>query len=494
MKRSAGILLPISSLPSKYGIGCFDKAAYAFVDFLKDAGQTCWQILPLGQTSYGDSPYQSFSTFAGNPYFISLDALCDEQLLTKEECEAAALPDTDCIDYSRLYETRYSLLRKAYNRMGNDNAVPEFTASQPWLEDYALFMALKDYFGGISWDNWTEDIRLRKEDALKHWKERLAKEIGFYQFLQYQFFRQWNNLKAYANANGIRIIGDIPIYVAFDSADAWANPELFQLDEMGLPKAVAGCPPDGFAADGQLWGNPLYDWEYHKETGFKWWIERLRQCFAMYDVVRIDHFRGFDEYYAIPYGDKTAKNGHWEQGPGMELFHAVEATLGKREVIAEDLGFMTDSVRQLVKDSGFPNMKVLEFAFDSRDTGSRNDYLPHNYNENCVAYTGTHDNQTIFSWFQTITDEERSMAREYLCDEFTPDEKLHRAFISLIMRSSAKLCIIPMQDWLGLDDKSRINVPSTVGTNWKWRLLPTDLPDTLKEEIFKTTQIYGRMQ
>ena len=480
MKRSAGILLPISSLPSKYGIGCFDKAAYAFVDFLKDAGQTCWQILPLGQTSYGDSPYQSFSTFAGNPYFISLDALCDEQLLKKEECEAAALPDTDCIDYSRLYETRYSLLRKAYSRMENDNAVSEFTASQPWLEDYALFMALKDHFGGVSWDNWTEDIRLRKEEALKHWKERLAKEIGFYQFLQYQFFRQWNNLKAYANANGIRIIGDIPIYVAFDSADAWANPELFQLDEMGLPKAVAGCPPDGFAADGQLWGNPLYDWEYHKGTGFKWWIERLRQCFAMYDVVRIDHFRGFDEYYAIPYGDKTAKNGHWEQGPGMELFHAVEAALGKREVIAEDLGFMTDSVRQLVKDSGFPNMKVLEFAFDSRDTGSRNDYLPHNYNENCVAYTGTHDNQTITAWFQTITDEERSMAREYLCDEFTPDKKLHKVFISLIMRSRAKLCIIPMQDWLGLDDKSRINVPSTVGTNWKWRLLPTDLSDTLK--------------
>ena len=295
MKRSAGILLPISSLPSKYGIGCFDKAAYVVVDFLKDAGQTCWQILPLGQTSYGDSPYQSFSTFAGNPYFISLDALCEEQLLTQEECKAAALPDTDCIDYSRLYETRYSLLRKAYSRMENDNAVSEFTASQPWLEDYALFMALKDHFGGVSWDNWTEDIRLRKEEALKHWKERLAKEIGFYQFLQYQFFRQWNKLKSYANANDIRIIGDIPIYVAFDSADAWANPELFQLDEMGLPKAVAGCPPDGFAADGQLWGNPLYDWEYHKKTSFKWWIERLRQCFAMYDVVRIDHFRGFDE-------------------------------------------------------------------------------------------------------------------------------------------------------------------------------------------------------
>ncbi len=494
MQRSAGILLPISSLPSKYGIGCFDKAAYAFVDFLKEAGQSCWQILPLGHTSYGDSPYQSFSTFAGNPYFISLDALCEEQLLTQEECKTAALPDTDSIDYSGLYEARYALLRKAYNRMEHGNAIPAFAASQPWLRDYALFMALKDHFGGVSWEHWDEDIRLRKEDALEQWSEQLAEEMGFYQFLQYQFFRQWNKLKAYANASGIRIIGDIPIYVAFDSADAWANPNLFQLDETGLPKAVAGCPPDGFAADGQLWGNPLYDWDYHKKTGFKWWIERLRQCFAMYDVVRIDHFRGFDEYYAIPYGDKTAKNGHWEQGPGMDLFRAVEAALGKREVIAEDLGFMTDSVRQLVRDSGFPNMKVLEFAFDSRDTGSRNDYLPHNYDENCVAYTGTHDNQTIAAWFQTITDEERSLAREYLCDAYTPEEKLHRVFISLIMRSRAKLCIIPMQDWLGLDDRSRINVPSTVGTNWKWRLLPTDLSDTLQEEIRKATQIYGRMR
>ncbi len=494
MQRSAGILLPVSSLPSQYGIGCFDKAAYAFVDFLKDAGQSYWQILPLGPTSYGDSPYQSFSTFAGNPYFISLDALCKEQLLTQEECEAAALPDTDSIDYSGLYKTRFALLRKAYGRMKDHDAVLRFAASQPWLEDYALFMALKDHFGGVSWEHWDDAIRLRNEDALKQWREKLAKEIGFYQFLQYQFFRQWNKLKAYANANGIRIIGDIPIYVAFDSADAWANPNLFQLDETGLPKAVAGCPPDGFAADGQLWGNPLYDWAYHKSTGYAWWIERLRQCFALYDVVRIDHFRGFDEYYAIPYGDKTAKNGHWEQGPGMDLFHAVEAALGKREVIAEDLGFMTDSVRRLVGESGFPNMKVLEFAFDSRDTGSRNDYLPHNYDENCVAYTGTHDNQTIAAWFQTITEEERSMAREYLCDAYTPEEKLHSVFISLIMRSRAKLCVIPMQDWLGLDDRSRINVPSTVGTNWKWRLLPTELSDTLKEEIRRTTRIYGRMQ
>ncbi len=493
MKRGAGILLPIFSLPSRYGIGCFDKVAYEFVDFLKDAGQSCWQILPLGPTSYGDSPYQSFSTFAGNPYFISLDALCEKHLLTREECEAAALPDTDNIDYSDLYETRYPLLQKAYSRSQVETDYLKFTASQPWLEDYALFMALKDHFGGVSWDQWPEDIRLRKENTLEQWRKKLLKEIGFYKFLQYHFFQQWKKLKSYANANGIRIIGDIPIYVAFDSADAWANPKLFQLDESGLPKAVAGCPPDGFAADGQLWGNPLYDWQYHKDTGYAWWIERLRQCFAMYDIVRIDHFRGFDEYYSIPYGEKTAKNGHWEPGPGMALFRAVESDLGKREVIAEDLGFMTDSVRQLVKDSGFPNMKVLEFAFDSRDTGSRNDYLPHNYDENCVAYTGTHDNQTITAWFQTITDEERRMAREYLCDKHTPEKELHRAFISLLMRSRAGMCIIPMQDWLGLDDRSRINVPSTVGTNWKWRLLHHELTKPLQEEISKTTQIYGRM-
>ena len=489
MKRSAGILLPISSLPSKYGIGCFDKAAYVFVDFLKDAGQTCWQILPLGQTSYGDSPYQSFSTFAGNPYFISLDALCDEQLLTKEECEAAALPDTDYIDYSRLYETRYSLLRKAYNRMENDNAVSEFTASQPWLEDYALFMALKDHFGGVSWDNWTEDIRLRKEDALKHWKERLAKEIGFYQFLQYQFFRQWNNLKAYANANGIRIIGDIPIYVAFDSADAWANPELFQLDEMGLPKAVAGCPPDGFAADGQLWGNPLYDWEYHKGTGFKWWIERLRQCFAMYDVVRIDHFRGFDEYYSIPYGDKTAKNGHWEQGPGMELFHAVEAALGKREVIAEDLGFLTDSVKQLLASTGFPGMKVLEFAFDSRDTGSG--YLPHCYPNNCVVYTGTHDNDTILGWFETAPEEFQNNAIRYL--RLTKEEGYHIGMMRCAWASVADTAIMQMQDFLGLGVEGRMNTPSTPGGNWTWRCLPGDYNNELADWLYEETKIYDRL-
>ena len=495
MKRSAGILLPVSSLPSKYGIGCFDKKAYEFIDYLKEAGQSYWQILPLGPTSYGDSPYQSFSTFAGNPYYIDLNEFVMNGLLTREECEQAGFTDNDNVDYSLLYSKRYVLLKKAFERseITIDADFIKFCDENKWLDEYALFMALKDYSDGVSWDKWEKSLRLRNDVTLNEYRSKLSDEINFYKFLQYMFFAQWNKLKKYANENGIRIIGDIPIYVATDSADVWAEPELFQLDKEGKPKAVAGCPPDGFAVDGQLWGNPLYDWDYHKSTGFKWWISRLSHCFKLYDVVRIDHFRGFDEYYSIPYGDENAKNGHWEKGPGIELFIAVEKALGKKEVIAEDLGFMTDSVRQLVKDSGFPNMKVLEFAFDSRDTGSKNDYLPHNYDENCVAYTGTHDNQTIVSWFDTITEDEREMAREYLCDSYTPTEKLNKAFISLIMRSKAGLCIIPMQDWLGLDDKSRINVPSTVGKNWRWRLTENQLMEKLKKEILKTTRIFERV-
>ena len=495
MKRSAGILLPVSSLPSKYGIGCFDKKAYEFIDYLKEAGQSYWQILPLGPTSYGDSPYQSFSTFAGNPYYIDLNEFVMNGLLTREECEQAGFTDNDNVDYSLLYSKRYVLLKKAFERseITIDADFIKFCDENKWLDEYALFMALKDYSDGVSWDKWEKSLRLRNDVTLNEYRSKLSDEINFYKFLQYMFFAQWNKLKKYANENGIRIIGDIPIYVATDSADVWAEPELFQLDKEGKPKAVAGCPPDGFAVDGQLWGHPLYDWDYHKSTGFKWWISRLSHCFKLYDVVRIDHFRGFDEYYSIPFGDENAKNGHWEKGPGIELFIAVEKALGKKEVIAEDLGFMTDSVRQLVKDSGFPNMKVLEFAFDSRDTGSKNDYLPHNYDENCVAYTGTHDNQTIVSWFDTITEDEREMAREYLCDSYTPTEKLNKAFISLIMRSKAGLCIIPMQDWLGLDDKSRINVPSTVGKNWRWRLTENQLMEKLKKEILKTTRIFERV-
>lgn len=496
MKRGAGILLPITSLPSEYGIGCFSKSAYDFIDWLKEAGQSFWQILPLGPTSYGDSPYQSFSTFAGNPYFISLEALTEEGVLTGEECEAADFgSDAASVDYEKMYTARYPLLRKAYerSRIRENPAYQEFLKAQGWwLSDYALFMAVKNRFGGIPWTRWTEDIRLRHGYAMDDYRRELYDEIEFYQYLQFKFYEQWMALKAYANSRGISLIGDIPIYVAMDSADAWAHPELFQLDGNNVPVAVAGCPPDGFSATGQLWGNPLYRWEYHRSTGYQWWLSRLGYCFQLYDVVRIDHFRGFDEYYSIPYGAQSAIDGHWEKGPGIELFIRAEEVLGKKAVIAEDLGYVTDSVRRLVEDSGFPGMKVLEFAFDSRDSGCASDYLPHNYPENSVAYTGTHDNETIAGWWNSITEEEQKLARDYLCDLFTPEKLLHKSFISLIMRSRAKLCIIPIQDYIGLDNRCRINQPSTVGKNWKWRLVKEDLTEELKEEIRQTAVRYGR--
>lgn len=497
MERAAGILLPVTSLPSRYGIGCFSKSAYDFVDWLKKAGQCYWQILPLVPTSFGDSPYQSFSTYAGNPYLISLEALVEEGVLTEEECEAADFGENrKDIDYEKLYKNRYPLLRKAYER-SNVSENPEYLRFVEengwWLKDYALFMAVKERFEGKPWTEWAEDIRLRWGFALDYYRREQYYEIEFHQYLQYQFYKQWTKLKAYANENGVRIIGDIPIYVAMDSADAWAHPELFQLDEQNVPTAVAGCPPDGFSATGQLWGNPLYRWEYHENTGFKWWMERLEYCFRLYDVVRIDHFRGFDEYYSIPYGEETAMNGIWVKGPGIRLFNRMKEVLGSREVIAEDLGYVTDSVRKLVSDSGFPGMKVLEFAFDSRDTGCANDYLPHNYPENCVAYTGTHDNETLAGWFNSISREEMDMARDYLCDAFTPKKYLHRAMISLIMRSAAKLCVIPLQDYLGYDNSARMNQPSTVGKNWKWRVSEEELSGKLQEEIYETARRYGRL-
>ena len=463
MQRSAGILLPVSSLPSPYGIGCFSQEAYDFVDWLKDAGQTYWQILPLGVTSYGDSPYQSFSAFAGNPYFISLDELVKEGVLTAEECKKAKFGrKADDIDYSQLYKERGRLLRLAYSRsdIGHNAEFAAFCEQNKWwLDDFALFMAVKDRFEGKPWIEWAEDIRLRWQNAMDYYRRELYFEVEYYKYLQFKFDQQWRALKAYANEKGIRIIGDIPIYVALDSADAWANPQMFQLDEDNIPTAVAGVPPDGFSPTGQLWGNPLYRWEKHRETGYQWWITRLWYCFELYDVVRIDHFRGFDEYFSIPYGSETAAPGHWEKGPGIELFRAVEQALGKREIIAEDLGYMSETVRQLVRDSGFPGMKVLEFAFDSRDTGSASDYLPHNYPVNSVAYTGTHDNETLVSWYQTITSAERALVRDYLCDYVTPEAQLYKSMIALIFRSAAATCIIPMQDWLGLDNSARINKP-----------------------------------
>lgn len=496
MKRESGILLSITSLPSRYGIGCFSREAYEFVDQLKEAGQSCWQILPLGPTSYGDSPYQSFSTFAGNPYFISLEELIEEGVLTLEECHDTDFgSDADSVDYARIYRGRYPLLRKAYER-SNISQNPDFQRfveeNQWWLPDYALFMAVKDRFGGAAWTQWAEDIRLRRQNALDYYRRELYFEIEFHEYLQFLFISQWKKLKSYANRKGIRIVGDIPIYVAMDSADVWARPELFELDQDNMPIGVAGCPPDGFSATGQLWGNPLYRWDYHRATGYQWWLSRLSYCYRLYDVVRIDHFRGFDQYYSIPGGSDTAIHGHWEQGPGIDFFHTVKEALGDKEIIAEDLGYVTDSVRQLVKDSGFPGMKVLEFAFDSRDSGCASDYLPHNYPENCVAYTGTHDNETIAGWFRSITSQERKLARDYLCDDCTPASGLHTSFISLIMRSQARLCIIPLQDYMGLDNSCRMNTPSTVGQNWKWRLTPGQVTDRLLKDIGAVTLRYGR--
>ena len=434
--RASGILMPVFSLPSRYGIGSFSKSAYQFVDMLKKAGQKYWQILPLCPTSYGDSPYQSFSTYAGKPYFIDLDQLIEEKLLTRKECQACDFgDDPQDIDYGKLYENRFKLLRKAYERanVGEDQEFEAYRRENAWwLDDYALFMAVKDRFDGVAWNEWAEDIRLRWSNAMDYYRRELYYEIEFYSYLQFVFMKQWKKLKNYANINGIEIIGDIPIYVAFDSADAWANPELFQFDSENLPTAVAGCPPDGFSADGQLWGNPLYRWDYHRETGFDWWIRRIAYCSELYDVVRIDHFRGFDEYYSIPYGDTTARNGHWEKGPGIALFEAAKNRLGELNIIAEDLGYITDSVKKLVADSGFPGMKVLEFAFDSRE---KSDYLPYTYEKNSVVYTGTHDNETIAGWYAGLDKSDLKMCTDYMNIDRIPGKEYHWDFIRLAMLS-----------------------------------------------------------
>ena len=496
MERTAGILMPISSLPGKYGIGCFNLKAYEFVDFLRDAGQKYWQILPIHPTSYGDSPYQSFSTFAGNPYFIDLEALIAEGVLSQAECDSVFFGnEEDDINYAALYDGRKILLTMAYerSRISENPEYQKFVADNRWwLDDYALFMALKDFFDGKCWYEWPEDIRLRYGYALDHYRRELYFDIEYQMYLQFKFFQQYGWLKNYAKSQGVKIIGDIPIYVAMDSADTWANPQLFQLDERNMPTAVAGCPPDGFSATGQLWGNPLYRWDYHRETGFDWWLTRLWYVYQLYDVTRIDHFRGFDEYYSIPYGHKTAEFGHWEKGPGIELFRRAEEVLGWHEVIAEDLGFVTDSVRQLVRDSGFPGMKVLQFAFDSRDTGSARDYLPHNYTENAVVYTGTHDNDTTIGWFEAVSDEDWNLAREYLCDFYTPDEEMDQPFVALALQSVARMCIIPMQDYLGLGTEARMNTPSTIGCNWRWRMTDDQFTQELCRDILARTRRYGR--
>ncbi|MBO5056187.1 MAG: 4-alpha-glucanotransferase [Lachnospiraceae bacterium] len=490
--RAGGILLPVSSIPSKYGIGTFSKEAYEFVDFLAKAGQTYWQILPLGPTGYGDSPYQSFSTFAGNPYYIDLEQLTRAGYLTEEDCEGCDYgSNEEYVDYEKIYNSRFKILYKAFvnSKIESSSEFKDFVRkNEAWLSDYALYMAIKDSLGGISWAQWDEDIKTRKSSALEKYKKELKEQILFYEFQQFLFKSQWTKLKEYANEKGILIIGDIPIYVAFDSADTWANPSLFQLDESCTPIGVAGCPPDAFSATGQLWGNPLYRWEYHKKTGYEWWMRRISYCYELYDVVRIDHFRGFDEYYSIPYGNPTAEFGKWEKGPGYDLFKVMKEKLGNKPVIAEDLGFLTPSVLKLVKKTGYPGMKILQFAFDSRE---ESDYLPHNYTSNSVVYTGTHDNDTTLGWLNAIGRKDKSFAKRYL--NIKSNKDIEWEFIRAALSCVSDTAIIPMQDYLGLGSEARINIPSTLGNNWKWRMVKGSLTEELAEKIYKMSKMYGRI-
>ncbi len=487
--RASGILLPVFSLPSRYGVGTLGRAAYEWVDFLHRAKQTYWQVLPLGPTGYGDSPYQSFSAFAGNPYFIDLERLADEGLLTRDECAPCEWPGGDeAVDYEALYKTRFAVLRRAFERFSDSAALAQFRAENAgWVEDYALYTALKAENGQRAWSEWPDEVRLRRPQALGEAARRLAREVDFTVFLQYEYFRQWGALRAYAREKGVRIIGDMPIYVSMDSADVWAHPQLFLLDGERRPIEVAGCPPDAFSADGQLWGNPLYRWDVLKATGYEWWMRRMEAGFALFDVVRIDHFRGLESYYAIPAGAPNARTGRWCPGPGEDFIAALHRQFGRGGVIAEDLGFLTPVVRRLLKKSGYPGMKVLQFAFDSRE---ESDYLPHNYTAKCVVYTGTHDNDTTCGWLRTARRRDAAYARRYLGMRTSKGQC--RAMIRLALESVAELAVIPMQDYLELGSAARINTPSTLGGNWTWRMAPGAASEALARDIAELTQLYGR--
>ncbi|MBR5991724.1 MAG: 4-alpha-glucanotransferase [Clostridia bacterium] len=492
IRRSSGILMPVSALPSPYGIGTLGKAAYDFVDFLYDANQSWWQMLPLGPTSYGDSPYQSFSTFAGNPYFVDLDMLIEDGLLTKNDVKNIDFGKNSAkVDYAKIYENRFAVLRKAVENAG-DRYSEEFqkfeSENRVWLPDYALYMAVKAKNGMKSWLEWEdEDIRLHRPEAVARYHEELRDDVYFYEFVQFLFFKQWDALRAYAKEADIGIIGDIPIYVALDSADVWADPRQFQLDEENCPKEVSGVPPDYFSKDGQLWGNPLYDWDFMKSDGYGWWIRRIEGAQRLYDVIRIDHFRGFESYWAVPYGSETAKEGRWVKGPGMDLVGTLKNWFWNIQFIAEDLGFLTDDVRYLLRDSGFPGMKILQFAFDSREPSN---YLPHTYEENCVCFIGTHDNTTIMAWKDETKKSDLKFAKQYL--GLNDDEGLAWGMIRGGMSSVASLFITQMQDYLELGADARMNIPSTVGGNWQWRMTDKQITKKLTEKIAETTRIYGR--
>ena len=491
--RKSGILMHISSLPGPYGIGSMGASAYDFVDFLVAAGQSYWQILPLNPTGYGDSPYQSFSTFAGNHYLIDLDALVQEGLLLPEELAQVNWGSSeDRVDFGLLYNERARLLKIAHSRFTETEDYRDFVRDNSlWLVDYALFMAIKAHFRGRDWQSWSVSLLMRLAPVMEAYREELKEAIRFQYFLQYEFFRQWKALRAYANSRGLKIIGDVPIYVPLDSADVWANPELFQLDPSRRPTAVAGCPPDGFSADGQLWGNPIYDWEKMHAERYHWWIRRMKAAARMYDVVRFDHFRGFESYWSVPAGSKTAATGSWRKGPGMDFVGAIRKALPDLPIIAEDLGYVTQEVKDLLRSSGYPGMKVMEFAFDTREPSAK-DYLPHCYPENSVVYTGTHDNLTLKQWFDEAADEDIENAVRYL--GLNETEGYVWGMIRGAMGSVSKLCIVQMQDYLEVGREGRMNHPGTLtSANWTWRARPGFASDALAKKIRTATELYGRM-
>ncbi len=495
ISRSSGILMPVSALPSKYGIGTLGKAAYQFADFLKAAGQKYWQLLPLGPTSHGDSPYQSFSTYAGNPYFIDLDMLVKDGLLKPSELKGIDWgSDPRYIDYGKIYENRFRILAIAKRRGWERDAaaVAAFVEeNRRWLPDYALFMACKRHFGMKAWTEWEDEaLRLRaSEQVLENYRTALKEDVELFIYMQFLFFKQWDALKAYIHSLGISIIGDLPIYVAMDSADVWSEPEFFLLDEKNVPTEVSGVPPDYFSADGQLWGNPLYRWDAMERDGFGWWIRRIDGAGKLFDVIRIDHFRGLESYWAVPYGEKTAKNGHWVKGPGMKLVGTLQSWFKNLELIAEDLGYPTPEVQQLLADSGLPGMKVLEFAFDSRDSS---DYLPHAYTENCICYTGTHDNSPLGMWRNEVSKADLAFAKAYL--GLSEEEGLNWGVIRGGMGSVARLFVAQLQDYLELGEGHRINTPGTACGNWQWRSLPGETSKPLAKRIAQITARYGRCE
>ena len=488
--RSCGILMHISSLPSPYGIGTFGAEAEKFADWLKEAGQKYWQVLPIGPTGYGDSPYQPFSSFAGNPLLIDLDELVEHGYLAKKSLDNSDYgADPSYVDFDIVNRHKTALLREAFAGFTDDVGYTSFVIEeQDWLDDYALFMALKDKFGGRPWSDWDDDIKLREPEAVKRWAEELKDDIKFYKFVQYIFYRQWDRFHRYCNKNGIQLIGDIPIYCALDSADVWCQPELFQLDENRVPTVVAGFPPDAFSADGQLWGNPIYDWDRMKQDNYRWWVGRIGFAKKIYDIVRIDHFIGFNSYYAIPFGSKTAHGGKWCEGPKYDLFRVIKQETGNGGIIAEDLGIITPPVRKLLRQAAYPGMKVLQFAFDP---SGDSEYLPQNYkSQNCAVYTSTHDSDTAAGWFNDLDRNTKRFVKEYL--GIRKAAELPRAFIDIAWKSTADIAMTTIQELQGFGTEARINVPSTVGNNWRWRTLKEDFTDENAEYLNRLTEITNR--